>query len=142
MVVKRVYALYGAPDSGKTSVLNSLINKLTAEHCSYDLLESIGESDRVAIFDVKGRKIGICTQGDYVTQVESNLNKLEGHCDIIFCATRTKGETCEHVITRFSDKLTWIQNAGIFDQKVAHDNRQFLMHRNSSMAELLYNLIG
>ncbi len=71
-------------------------------------------------------------------QVNKHLNTVEKRCNIIYCATRTKGATCQHVIERFGDKLTRVQNTGIYNQKKnSFNNNALLDTRNSLVAQML-----
>ncbi len=143
MSVNRVYALFGTSSSGKTSTLSCcLIDLLRSKAESVILDEHVGGTDCRAVFTINGLKIGVSTQGDHVSQVKKHLDAIESKCDIIFCAARTKGATCSHVTERYQDKLTWIQNIGIFNnQKYAHDNKSFIENRNMVIAKMLFQTI-
>jgi ABC-type multidrug transport system ATPase subunit len=140
--VNQVYALCGTTNSGKTSTLSCLIDLLRSKAESVILDEHVGGTDYRAVFTINGLKIGVSTQGDHVSQVKKHLDAIESKCDIIFCATRTKGATCNHVIERYQDKLIWIQNMVIFNnKKYAHDNKSFIESRNTGIAKMLFQTI-
>jgi len=50
-------------------------------------------------FTYRGAKIGIASQGDYFECIKWNLDKLilEEHCDIVVCASRTKGAGSDYI---------------------------------------------
>lgn len=142
MELKRVYALYGPSNSGKTSTLNQFVEhlKIKAEKELYS--KKLSNGDQLIVMLVNGVYIGISTQGDSKAQVERNLDLIEPKCNIIFCATRTRGGTCHHVIERFGQKLTWLQQMTIFNQsKGAFDNETFVRSRDASLGQLLQALV-
>lgn len=142
MELERVYALYGTSDSGKTSCLNQLIEILIEKSEQAVLIENVGDVDRRAVFLINGKYVGVSTQGDTKSQIKTHLDEIECQCNIIFCATRTRGSTCVHVIERFGEKLTWIENMGIYNHKAhAFDNSAFISAKNVSLADLMFTLI-
>ncbi|UAB68710.1 hypothetical protein INR79_09105 [Vibrio sp. SCSIO 43132] len=149
MALERVYALCGTSNAGKTSCLNALIEILTkkAEKTIPIKDADEDEDDRIAIFLINGKYVGVSTQGDVVKQVQDNLNAIESaiesQCNIIFCATRTRGGKCTHVIDRFGEKLTWIECMGIYNHKAyAFDNSAFIKAKTESLANLMFSLVG
>lgn len=140
---EKIYALWARANSGKTSTLNQFIKLLNDKYENILLKKGIDTVDSLAVFNIDGKIVGITTQGDKISQLKKWLDKLENHnCDIIFCATRSKGGTRNLVKERYGDKLVWINQAGIYNNKVkAFDNNPFIEARNLKMAELLYILI-
>jgi hypothetical protein len=70
-------------------MVDSSLNKKISEW-DYDIC--------VAVDDEKGRRIGLCSAGDIVSDIEGWLKFLEEQkCDIIFCACRIKEETVDAV---------------------------------------------
>ena len=142
MKLERIYALYGASNSGKTSTLIELINILRESSEKVIIDENVGDSDRRAVFQINGRNVGVSTQGDCESQVKEHLDVIEPLSNIIFCATRTRGATCHHVVERFGDKLTWIQNFGIYNNKAyAFDNSDFIESSYKSIGKVLFDLV-
>ncbi|EKL5296972.1 ATP-binding protein [Vibrio parahaemolyticus] len=142
MELERIYALYGVSNSGKTSTLNQLINILRYNAEKVVLDENVGGTDHRAVFLIKGKYVGVSTQGDCESQVRKHLDVIEPLSNIIFCATRTRGGTCHHVAERFGNKLTWIQNFGIYNKKkYAFDNSAFIEASYSSIGKMLFELV-
>jgi hypothetical protein len=90
-------------DKGKTLTLITLCNILER---SYGLpLTPIEYSSRgkpkdinVTLTDVKGKKVGITSQGDVPATIKNEIyNFLQNNCDIIFCACRLTEETVNAV---------------------------------------------
>jgi len=95
---KAVIALRGVGDSGKSTTIK-MVYSLLSEECKLQILEEYdGVVDQWVIFKLNGKKVGIESQGDPGSRLERTLRhfKDEG-CDIIVCATRTRGKTNEWV---------------------------------------------
>lgn len=98
--MKKIIALQGKSNSGKTQTLKKLRDKLeeSANHskCIHDTLSIHTMSD--------GTKIGIYLDGDVAEDVKNALAILINEdCDIIFCACRTKGGTVHEVTKHIND---------------------------------------
>lgn len=96
--MKKIIALRGAGDTGKTNTLRIV----------HEALSSISESsieeyaadgvDLRDVFTINGFKVGIETQGDPGSRLSSSLELfVRAGCELIVCATRTRGETIELV---------------------------------------------
>ncbi|WP_421853380.1 hypothetical protein [Marinomonas sp.] len=142
MELERVFVLYGTSNSGKTSTLNELIEILRVSSDEIILDDNIDNNDHRFVCFANGKYVGVSTQGDCGTQVQEHLDVIEKHCNIIFCATRTRGITCAHVVERFGDKLTWIQNLTMYNHKKdAFSNKDFVDARYSQIAKMLSTLV-
>lgn len=137
--MKKAIALYGKGDSGKTSTLNLLIDLIVSENKGIPMTIHTEEELRKncrAVLSYKGKIIGVGTWGDSKDQVEKNCNFFkEKNCDLIYTATRTRGETCKAIkdfvsINRFS--LEWVK------KKYRDTNRY---SENLKQAQELFNLI-
>ena len=123
--MKTIIALWHVANKGKTETLRNLA-KLFVERfaeISYPFEEfrnipSTG--DFRFIIEINGKIIGIETQGDPTTELEDRLIDLveKYNCDIIFCATRTKGETIYAVDNLFYNhgfKTIWTSTYQVAD---------------------------
>ena len=94
--MKKVIALQGKAQCGKTSTLNLLIDLLeveTGECCS---IPPTHQGDRKKIILINGIIVGIATGGDTENIVKDNcLFFAENNCDVVFSAIRTRGGTCQ-----------------------------------------------
>jgi len=99
--MKKIIALYGKGDSGKTSTLNLLIDLIVSENKGIPMAIRAEEElrkDCRAVLSYKGKIIGVGTWGDSKDEVEKNCKFFkEKNCDIMFTATRTRGETCDTI---------------------------------------------
>lgn len=76
--------------AGKTTAFKKLGFLLTGEQCP--------DNEIKEILTYRGIKVGIFSLGDYREAVEQRLEELiENQCEVIFCASRTKGGTAVYV---------------------------------------------
>lgn len=92
--MKKVIALWGSGDSGKTSTLKIVHSELLKLSDSF--LEEFRETgdDIRDVLMINGIKIGIESQGDPGSRLEESLKIFkENGCELIICATRSRGST-------------------------------------------------
>ncbi len=102
---KIAVALQGRSGSGKTEALNMLINHLESELGArrIDTFSEIG-SDIGVILELEKTLIGVETRGDPGTNLKECLENLVKYkCQVIICATRTRGWTIEEFNVACSD---------------------------------------
>jgi hypothetical protein len=107
---KKVFALRGKGNSGKTSTLKRVVEKFEGLHGAL-VKRLIDATDIRAIVSIGGLKIGIETEGDPNGRLEKSLTvfKTEG-CVIIICATRTRGMTVKLVEALEPEyEIEWIE---------------------------------
>ncbi len=95
MTSKRIIALYGTTDVGKTTTLNILID-LFLKVCSKSSVEVVwdGCKDRYATIFYEEKIICICTAGDTPEIVEENTSYFsKNKFSIAICPTRCWGNT-------------------------------------------------
>lgn len=103
--MKLIIALWHTENRGKTSTLRELANLILREYENIFIpifpipVFIPTEGDLRLIIEVNGKIIGIDSEGDPYTDLNSRLIELTDtyNCDIIFCCTRTKGETVNAV---------------------------------------------
>lgn len=97
---KLVIANRGAGGIGKSSSVKAVYNLLKSK--GYPLFsEEWQGGDIKAIFDIKGVKVGIESQGDPRYDMEKTMEEfVEAGCDIIITACRTKSDTY-HKVTNY-----------------------------------------
>jgi len=114
---KRIFALYGVSNVGKSTTLRLIAQEIMRQFpaaVSSMPLDPLPEGDIVVIILVGKVKIGITTQGDPSTGLYQRLKDLfTDDCSIIFCATRTSGDTIKNVEDMEKNngyKTTWVTN--------------------------------
>lgn len=92
---KQIIALRGKSNVGKSTALHLLYKCILSNPCVKPLyFETIGRKlDFLAILSVEGFIIGIFNRGDVAVIVQEFLDRLiDKKCQVIVCATRTKGD--------------------------------------------------
>jgi hypothetical protein len=114
---KTIIAIWHSANKGKTETLRNFANLLITTYPTYKLIFSnplpiptIGDFQLVV--QIKGKIIGIESQGDPKTNLKKKLMNLVNKfkCDIIFCSTRTKGDTVNavnHLSSRKRFQIIW-----------------------------------
>lgn len=106
--MKKIIALYGAGNRGKSTTLKMVYKSLRAsfelmpekdvqsdKHGKFFLEES---SDVRAIFIVNGTRVGLESQGDPNRRLEESLPFFKKNgCDVIACTSRSRGMTVEWI---------------------------------------------
>ena len=129
--MKRVIALYGTPNSGKTCTLKQVHYELSKSEKVISKHSKTGADFR-DIFIINGIKVGIETQGDPVKRHKESLKLFqEQKCDLIICATRSRGKTKESVKALQKEYfLSWRGQSRVSDKELIKDS-------NLSIASLI-----
>jgi hypothetical protein len=134
MTTKRVFALYGTANVGKSATLKKVFALLTDAYPGASVQTINTGIDITVIIEINGVLVGIETQGDPNGRLGESLELFKkAKCGIIICATRTTGGTVtavENLQPEF--KVVWHHmtsepNANLRDQ---HD---------SSIAQTIFN---
>ena len=91
-----IFALQGPSNSGKSSTLIQLCDRLVAKYpgATLDTLSTGSKDVTVIIHPINGKKVGIESQGDPNSRLQQSLIDFRNaNCDIVFCACRTSGMT-------------------------------------------------
>ena len=94
--MKKIVALKGSANKGKSETLRIVIQKLKEKYssASYTPCELDDKDEKCVFENLKGMKIGIETQGDPGYRLPKSLQDFaQKKCNIIICACRTKGST-------------------------------------------------
>lgn len=93
--MKAIICMQGKANIGKTHTLRKVYEKLNSHEKT--ILEQPND-DIYATIKMGDFLIGIVTQGDPMSGLKERLNELmQKSCDIIVCASRSKGYTVEDV---------------------------------------------
>ena len=111
---KTVIAISGASNQGKSASIKEIVQRITLRFPSAFVDYKINTADVKAIIQIGHVKIGIESQGDPGSRLGASLQEfIKEGCDIIVCATRTRGETVELVNEMFAKyhyDIIWTSN--------------------------------
>lgn len=117
MEKKTLIVVWNAANRGKTETLKKLSKLISDQYIDQidhmDYQKSENNNDFEMYFTIKGKKIGIVSEGDPKTGLGGKLYALEkAGCELMVCTSRTKGETVLD-IEKFSKEkkvnLIWSQ---------------------------------
>jgi hypothetical protein len=97
-MTRKVIAVYGASAVGKSTTIKKAYDLLKAKYKTAVIDEIFVGVDIKVVLTINGKKIGIESQGDPGSRLEDSLSLfVNSGCQIIICATRTRGQTVEAV---------------------------------------------
>jgi hypothetical protein len=95
---KKIFALCGRADVGKSSTILKAYERLTSKYKNAKKeYEILGAVDIRSVLTINGIKIGIEGQGDPGRLEESLSLFVKVRCQLIICATRTRGQSVDAV---------------------------------------------
>lgn len=112
--MKKVIAVWGAANTGKTKSIKRAYTMLTDAYPGAEVEEFWNGVDITVVITAEGAKLGIESQGDPTGQrLKKSLQRfVDIGCQLIICATRTRGSTCK-VVEEFRKKneyeLEWLE---------------------------------
>jgi hypothetical protein len=97
--MKAIIALKGLADSGKTATLKKVYEHLKVAYPNAPIRHELAHQDIRAVMEIKGRLLGIESQGDPSSRIFTSISLfVQEECDIIICATRTRRATVRAVL--------------------------------------------
>jgi hypothetical protein len=119
---KTIIAIWGNSNRGKTSTIINTFNKLHKKYPQMTIMHqgNTNTKDITIILRIGKIIIGIESQGDPNHNLIPSLKLFEKNgCDIILCATRTKGTTVDEVEKYENAKkydVIWLSNLQSFQK--------------------------
>ena len=112
MMTPKIIVLWGNKDSGKSTTLKLLSDKLLALGGSLFPVKSKTKptNDIAVTIQFNGKKIGIISAGDNDYFQKSGYESPDIHkdCDVYIFASRTKGSSCRFIRTTFpNNTIQW-----------------------------------
>ncbi|MDR0442086.1 MAG: hypothetical protein LBH44_01605 [Treponema sp.] len=94
-----IIALYGRSGCGKTESIKNVFDLLKSKYPSANVkVIFTGKDIKAIITGINGLTIGIESEGDPGFRLEQSLKDfVKAKCDIIFCASRTRGTTVDWI---------------------------------------------
>jgi len=138
---KTVIAIWGASNQGKSSSINEIVNRLPAHFPTAHIDIRIAGGDIQAIVTIGSVKIGIESAGDPGGRLPTSLALFvrEG-CEVIICATRTRGSTVtavEALHPQHQFDIVWTSNYCSREKPIVNSNRYFAEHMLFMLREVL-----
>lgn len=129
-----LYVLYGAENTGKTSTLRYLAQKLDkVATLTSGRIEC--ESDFSVTFKIKEKIVSIVTPGDNAEIIKEHLGLNDvPSSNIIICASRTRGQTTDFLWANYTEEqLRWVNKMYVYLDDEKHINAC-----NRSVAHFLF----
>jgi alpha-D-ribose 1-methylphosphonate 5-triphosphate synthase subunit PhnL len=96
--MKTIIALKGLANSGKSATLKKVYEHLKATYPNAPIRHELVNHDVRAVMEIKGRFLGIESQGDPGSRLFTSISLfVREECELIICATRTRGATVQAV---------------------------------------------
>jgi len=93
-----IFVVKGVANTGKTKTIKKVYELLFKKYPNAKKEEEITGGDIRVILTINGVKIGIESQGDPNSRLFKSIELfIKMKCEIIVCATRTRGATCKIV---------------------------------------------
>jgi len=110
-MTRTLLALWGTANSGKSTTIRRVYELLKSRHKGAKIIYSKFRRDFTVILLIKGRKVGIESQGDPNSRLGGSLQLfVKEKCNVIICATRTRGQTVDAVNTlKKQYEIVWFQ---------------------------------
>ena len=117
---KTILCLYGPTNVGKTSSIRRVDEKLQSYGAELEK-ELLDKYDICKEYMYRVYKVGILSLGDPDSDQPKYLDQLAtDECDVIICASRSKGATCDavsQVVSKYNYELYWISPLYEYDNK-------------------------
>lgn len=115
--MKTIIAIWHTAEKGKTETVREIAKILIQTFPDINSIDPIPihvppKGDFRLVIEINGVKIGLESQGDPNTNLMGRLRELvvDFECDLIFCTTRTRGETVnavENISVEFGFDVIW-----------------------------------
>ncbi|MEH6345274.1 MAG: hypothetical protein V7785_09320 [Bermanella sp.] len=123
--MNQVFALQGAGTTGKTTTIKCIFDLLKEKYPKSEVTDlRPGTYDIKVLIDINGTLVGIESQGDPNSNLETSLPELvKNKCDIIICACRTRGMTTDWIGKIKGYKINFVsQTISKSNRKVVNNN--------------------
>ena len=111
-VLKRIFALRGKSNLGKSQSIRTVVELLTGKHPNLKMEhDHVTRVDVRVVLTINGWKIGIESQGAPNSRlIKESLDLfVRVGCDVIVCATRTSGGTVDAVNSLEGYEVHWLE---------------------------------
>ncbi len=107
--MKKIFAVRGVANQGKSTTIKKTYQLLKKAYPNAVIEEIIIAVDITVVITINGVKIGIESQGDPGSRIFDSLKVfIKAGCNVILCATRSRGKTVEAVNSLANKyQITW-----------------------------------
>ena len=120
----KIICFKGKANTGKSTIIKRILN----EFFKITLIPK-DKKDFSLCFLYEGKKVGICSYGDSKRDMKKWLKPLKNEkCEIIICASHTRGETIEFVESLGGEIVHYIECGGGEErdnEKISQFNEKF-----------------
>lgn len=136
---KTAIAIWGHSSQGKSSSIIEIVNAIPLQYPGAVIDMRISGKDIQVILMIGKVKIGIESQGDPGGRLQKSLDLfVQENCDIIICATRTRGETVTSVEALFpAYEIVWASNYFSREKNTHQSNQLFARHMILLLEEIM-----
>ncbi len=109
--MKKVFALRGTSNRGKTQTIRTVDELLRTKHPGASVEhEYRTRAELSVVLGINGVKIGIETTGENAERIRQSLDQFVTlGCEVIICATRTSGKTVKAVEALPGYEIVWLE---------------------------------
>ena len=134
--MKNIIALSGRANTGKTSTIKAIYLLIKRNYPNATTEEIVLAVDIKIVITIGNIKIGIESQGDPNSRLIASLTYfVKIDCDIILCATRTRGATV-NAVTNLQNKYQILWASSNFNPNVSEQQSN-----NTASAKALFKQI-
>jgi hypothetical protein len=127
---KKIFAICGLSNSGKSTTIRLVYDSLLSTYKIPEQKNTILRKDVYIILSINGVKIGIASKGDPSTELAKRLSALKNAgCQLIICATRTRGETVDAVGNLKPYEVHWFEKVRVSDVSERNESNMTLARR-------------
>ena len=108
------YGVTATDKDGNTLTIDELKAELASENLNY-LPKETNCKNYAVTFELNGVKYGLSTHGDNESVLKTDFSCFTG-CDVVFCATKTKGGSVKAVKEQKGD-IIWVAKTSITGRK-------------------------
>lgn len=136
--MRKIYALKGIADTGKSATIKILYDKLKAKYSDFEISDKytpIDGADISVVLEINGKIVAIESQGDPNSRILDSLPKFVAiPADIIICVSRTRGATLDVVKQQQENyEIIWIDKKT--STKGDNSNKEKYTEANNKVAD-------
>lgn len=135
--MKRIIALWGTSNRGKSAIINKVYKKVKTKYPEAIINEIVIGIDIKVVIEIDNKKVGIESQGDPSSRLPDSIKYfVEIGCDVIICATRTRGMTVDAVNAQKGRyEISWLK------QDYIAKNSEFDSYNNKQVNTIMKLLV-